>query len=333
MKSIFTFILSIIAFCLYGQINLEHLNCFEDEYNTLSYSDDYGMFLLGTRKGCYYERKGNDTVGLISSKLRGTHGLILSGFKGICTFEYIESTDTTVIWYYDLERIPKRNFDINGQVNSMASTLDGKGLYLAIEYDVFRNYLEYLNLETGERHVVDKLPLALNAVVFNDGKIGLGGPDTKLYKPNERYYRSATLPHLGYIKSTYVSDTIKVLSEISDGAYINLYDSKMKLIKSIDHRWPQSQVDTSTGTRRCEECTGGTLSSFVDFDVSTDGKVIAAKDQYGKVLLLNLEGELLHIFKDSESWWFLHFKDKNTLFYYDFKMHLIVPERIDHLKN
>lgn len=325
-------LLVILSAVSFAQTNMEHLNCFPDTFNTLSYSHNENTIVLGRKSDCMMWKRNGKGDEYKISYLKGNHAVILPHGKGLCTFIYNKERDSSVLLWYKQGAAVAGTFQYKGQVNSIAPTTDGTGLYVAVEYDVFKNYLEKIDLNSGVRYVIDKLPLALNVVVFENDFIGLGGPQTIIYKPNERTYRSATLPHLGYIKSTYKSDTFKVLSEISDGAYINLYDSKMKFLNSIEHRWDENEIDTTIGTRRCPECNYSTLSSFVDFDISRDGKIIVAKDQFNKVFLTDNDGRQLHVFENSENWWFLHFIDKDTFRYFDVEKMEIVNRNIHEYK-
>ena len=289
---------------LSAQVNLENLSFSVDDYNTLSYTTNGETLVIGKSQGCLVKSSSGQEL------LSGNHAIILSKEKGICTFKFFEDEQQTIVYWYSNELNLLKEFQIAGEVNSIACNKTGDVLYLGVE-NSSDLYLAKLELFTGQETQVYETNLPLNVVAFKNGKIGVGGPITYIFRPNEKLDHKIYLPHLGYLKNDYESDTLKVLSRISDASFIDLYTKKGYLIKSLKFEHSDSMLRVM-----CSECERG-VAMINDFSISRNGLAIIAKDQFNMVYQLDANGKLIKYYSLSHNWMFLHFNGHGVLRYFD----------------
>lgn len=315
----FSLILGFLSFGLQAQVNLEALSFMVKDYNTLSYTQDYEMVVIGKEEGCLVKKNGEEKY------LLGNHATILSEENGICTFGFDKTNNETSVYWYDNNLILINEYSVIGEVNCIAGDNKGEVLYYGVEdFKKLDYYLGKIVLLTGKKTKIHKTNLPLTLVVFENGSIGVGGPITYIFKSNEKFYKEIYMGHLGYLKNDFDSDTLKVLDRISDAAYINLYTKKGDFIKNLKY-----EHNDSIAKVMCPDCQNRT-AMLSDFTVSRNGKAIIAKDQFNTVYQLDENGKFIKYYRLSHNWEFLHFNGHGVLRYFDTDTETVKELRIFH---
>lgn len=295
-----------------AQTNVLEMDISRNDLNTVSFDEDFDIILKSKDK-IVYLFSASDTI-----ILNGIFGIVSPNESTVYTADYEVTTDSSLIRSYTIEGKLKDSIYISHHVTGLTASREGF-IYVTTKSELYRVYVERKDVEK-----IHEGAEFTSVHELSNGNIAIsGGGSNYILSPTGVLVKEIIAPHRSFGKLNYSKDLFLILQEYSDGSYIDVYSENGKMFEQFKYT---HEGKSPISTRRSSTPT--LTASFVDFDVSPNGKILLAKDQFENVYLVNRKGKAKRVYESSSKWSFLTFINESTFIYYDTNSNQIIKKKI-----